>query len=85
MASLAPPLPPTAGNTRFAQAIFQLTKGYVFLVVKDGLKRALSWESDLDSYPAVLMTHYITLGKFTFFPWVLVSFSLGPLGWSDVL
>lgn len=37
-------------NTQFAQAVFQLTKGYVFLVVKGGMKRALSRESDLGSY-----------------------------------
>ena len=60
-ASLLLPLPPMARNIQFAQAIFQLTKTYVSLVVEGGRKRSGSqiWIPTL----AVLMIHCRTLGK----------------------
>lgn len=82
MASLVPPLPPVARNTQFAQDIFQLTKGYIFLVVKGGMKRTPSWESDLGSCPSCVNDSLYDLGQVTFPLCVLVSFFIGSAGWS---
>lgn len=62
MASLVPPLPPMARNTWFANATFQVTKGFIFLVVRGDLKRALSWESDLGFYPSCVNDSLYDLG-----------------------
>lgn len=61
MASLVLPLPPMARNIQFAQAIFQLTKTYVSLVVEGGRKRSGS-QIRIPTL-AVLMIHCRTLGK----------------------